>query len=269
MKENDPVARKSSTYAPETRDSAIRNNTIKRAVSFDLKLLETLCARLCHDVINPVSAVNNGIELLREQPQDAEITALVTENAQAAQMRLKLFRVAFGRCGVSACAPASSGDGFASDGFAGLRHLLHDTLPAKKITLDWPYDPQPARSQIPAILSKLVLNMVLAAAEELPKGGQLKIADQETETGNFILTITACDPQGSPNRNFPEYFRTKHPDQPTDVTDITDVTDSKHAHALLAIALSNHINATIDIQEPDHPHLSPVLRLHAPIQSLA
>ena len=261
MRKSDPAAQQGNQPPAHINSPTAKDNVIDDALFFDLRLLEAVCSRLCHDVINPVSAVNNGIELLREQPQDREISALVTENAQAAQTRLKLFRAAFGRRGFSPSATSSP-----SDSWALVKQILDENLPAKNITLEWQHDQQTERSSMPPILSKLVLNLVLAAVEDLPRGGLLKLWDQETPSGQLTLTITAYDPQGNPNQNFPEYFRTKYSNQPADTR--ADTTDSKHAHALLAIALSNHIGAIIDIQESPHQHRSSALRLQTPIKPL-
>ncbi len=261
MHESDSVTQQG--HHPDADHPTTDHHVTSDPPLFDLRLLEAVCSRLCHDVINPVSAVNNGIELLQEQPQDTEIAALITENAQTAQMRLKLFRAAFGRRGLSSSAMASSDNGLVL-----VKQILDENLRAKNITLEWQHDHERqhdhiwAQSAIPPILSKLVLNLVLAAAEDLPKGGILKLSDRETPSGTLTLTITACDPQGVPDQNFPEYFKTKRFSQPNDTT------DSKHAHGLLAVALSNHIGAIIDIQETNHQNMSSALHLQAPLKPL-
>ena len=61
-----------------------------------------LCSRLCHDLLSPVGALNNGIELLADE-QDPEMRArclaLLSESARASANKLKFFRLAFGAAG--------------------------------------------------------------------------------------------------------------------------------------------------------------------------
>ena len=61
-----------------------------------------LCSRLCHDLLSPVGALNNGIELLADE-HDPEMRArcldLLAESARASANKLKFFRLAFGAAG--------------------------------------------------------------------------------------------------------------------------------------------------------------------------
>ena len=62
-------------------------------------LAALLCSRVCHDVISPVGAINNGLELLDEGGSDAEALDLIRTSALNASVRLKLARLAFGASG--------------------------------------------------------------------------------------------------------------------------------------------------------------------------
>ena len=65
-------------------------------------LASLLCSRLCHDLLSPVGALNNGIELLADE-QDPEMREhcleLLAESARASANKLKFFRLAFGAAG--------------------------------------------------------------------------------------------------------------------------------------------------------------------------
>jgi len=67
----------------------------------DLRLLELLAARLCHELIGPVAAIGNGVELLAEEDPDfvREAVALVEESARKANRRLQFYRFAYGCSG--------------------------------------------------------------------------------------------------------------------------------------------------------------------------
>ena len=67
-----------------------------------VELASLLCSRLCHDLLSPVGALNNGIELLADE-QDPEMRErcleLLSESARATANKLKFFRLAFGAAG--------------------------------------------------------------------------------------------------------------------------------------------------------------------------
>jgi len=66
----------------------------------DLDLASLLCSRVCHDVISPVGAIANGLELMDDEDTDAEMKAtalqMVKSSARTATAKLKFCRIAFG-----------------------------------------------------------------------------------------------------------------------------------------------------------------------------
>src|SRR4051812_40758706 len=74
----------------------------------DLRVLELLAARLCHDLIGPVSAIGNGVELLSEDDPEflSEAVALVGDSARKANARLQFYRFAYGFGGGGMAGPA-------------------------------------------------------------------------------------------------------------------------------------------------------------------
>ncbi|HMU22649.1 MAG TPA: histidine phosphotransferase, partial [Sphingorhabdus sp.] len=68
----------------------------------DIDLAALLCSRLCHDLLSPVGAMNNGLELLADE-HDPEMRKrcmdLLAESAKSAADKLKFFRLAFGAAG--------------------------------------------------------------------------------------------------------------------------------------------------------------------------
>jgi histidine phosphotransferase ChpT len=63
-------------------------------------LAALLCSRVCHDIISPVGAINNGLELLDEGGADEDAMQLIRASARVASARLKYARIAFGAAGV-------------------------------------------------------------------------------------------------------------------------------------------------------------------------
>ncbi len=139
----------------------------------DLDLAALLCSRVCHDVISPVGAIANGLELFDDPEMDEETkqTALemVRSSAKTASAKLKFCRIAFGAAG-SAGASIDMGEaGETAAAFVG----------SEKVTLDW----QAPRENRPKQQVKLLLNMLLMAIAGVPRGGVITVrADGEILT---------------------------------------------------------------------------------------
>ncbi len=140
----------------------------------DLDLSALLCSRVCHDVISPVGAIANGLELMDDPENDAEMKAsaldMVRSAAKSATAKLKFCRIAFGAAG-SAGAQIDMGEaGDIAKAFVG----------EEKIKLDW----QVPRENRPKQDVKLLLNMLLLAIEALPRGG---VITMKTEGAGFLV----------------------------------------------------------------------------------
>ncbi len=139
------------------------------AVMVELRVMELLNARLCHELISPVGAINNGVELMAEEEADADFQRdamkLVATSAKTAGHRLNFYRFAYG-----------SGRGSTGkDAALGL-------LEGGKVKADW----QESASALPLEWQRLAGNMVVIAAEILPRGGTLQIAAGEGGKGIVI-----------------------------------------------------------------------------------
>lgn len=133
------------------------------ADSNDWRVAQLLCSKLCHDLISPIGAINNGLELLGEdQDIREEAVTLIGQSGKQAAARLSFFRVAFGG--------ANRGESMAAEDAAG---LAEDFFTGSKITLTWT-SPVPMPANImPRSRARLLLNLVLLAAETLPRGGEI------------------------------------------------------------------------------------------------
>ena len=147
------------------------------------KITELLCARLCHDMISPVSAINNGVELVTEFSDDlkGEALELIAESARKASSHLQFFRVAYGS--------ARSADG-SGIGLGEARRRTLDALGGERITIDWPETVVADEDAIPREGVKLIINLVMLATELLPGAGG--VAFRATRDGDaFDVTVTA------------------------------------------------------------------------------
>ncbi len=150
------------------------------------ELVSLLCSRLCHDLVSPVGAVTNGLEVLADET-DAEMREmamrLITQSAEMAAHRLQFSRLAYGSSG--------GPDGLVDMGEA--KKVTAAILQNHKITLEWGCSIG-AINRMPA---KLLVNAAFLAAESLPRGGALAAALSQ-EGGVTIIKITANGPMVRP-----------------------------------------------------------------------
>src|SRR5215510_5168329 len=146
-------------------------------VKVELRIMELLASRICHDLISPIGAVGNGLELLEEADDEmsADALKLSVGCVRRASALLEFFRMAYGTAG--------------SD--RGLRwetakQLAEGLIDGAKTTVVW--GPAPAGLNIPAAVPKLALNLVLLGTEMLPRGGEIKVA---LEGAGSRLTVSA------------------------------------------------------------------------------
>ncbi len=136
----------------------------ERAPPTDLELAALISSKICHDVIGPVSAINNGLEILDEEDDDqAKNYALnvirnVTETASA---RLQFARFAFGAAG-SAGSQIDLGNA---------EKLSRGLIGEGKHKLVWKGKPGPMEKD----KVKLLLNLVAAAPTAIPRGGEIEV----------------------------------------------------------------------------------------------
>lgn len=130
-------------------------------------LAELLSSRICHDLIGPVGAVNNGIEILEEGSGEymGEATKLIAQSARQAARRLAFFRVAFGFGGVADRQMA----------LEDLRDLAFGMIEGSKINLHWSEDDVEGDKQVSSLLGKFLLNLILVSLDSLPRGGQVTL----------------------------------------------------------------------------------------------
>jgi histidine phosphotransferase ChpT len=124
-----------------------------------------LCSRLCHDLLSPVGALNNGLELLADETDPdmrARCLDLLNESARASANKLKFFRLAFGAAGgfgdaVDAREAKAAIEGlFGGDG---------------RIEINWMVE----EATLSKTAIKVLLNIVLIAGDALVRGGRLDI----------------------------------------------------------------------------------------------
>jgi histidine phosphotransferase ChpT len=149
-------------------------------VLLDPYVLELVASRICHDVISPVGAINNGLELLQEMGMDggAEAISLIAKSAEQANRRLKLFRYAYGAAGGKDLVDAKD-----------LRRVAFDYLQGSRTVLEWPEtEPMPKPgSQFPRGVMKAILNLIVLGSEMITKAGLVKL--RQPKAGELPIEI--------------------------------------------------------------------------------
>ncbi|MBL4803009.1 MAG: hypothetical protein JKY45_14085 [Emcibacter sp.] len=145
----------------------------------DIEFSALLCSRLCHDLISPVGAIANGLEILGDEDDEvmrAEVMKLLAHSAEATSAKLKFFRLSFGSAGgFGEKVPLRE----AEDAIRG----LYDS---GNIELSWQSDV----GGMDKDAMKLMLNMVLLAGESLIRGGKLLIEiKEEAPATNVSITV--------------------------------------------------------------------------------
>ena len=147
-------------------------------------LASLLCSRLCHDLMSPVGALNNGIELLGDEtdPEMREkCLELLADSARATANKLKFFRLAFG-----------AGGGFGEEiDTSEAQAALEGLFGAEgKVQLGWVVESE----KLPKGAVKLLLNLALLAGDALVRGGRLDVG-AERAGGGIELAVRAEGPR--------------------------------------------------------------------------
>lgn len=144
-------------------------------------LAALMCSRLCHDMLSPVGALSNGLELLADETDPdmrGKVIELLEQSARTSTSKLKFFRLAFGAAGgFGDAVPVEEAEEVVSS-------LVSD---AKRVNLNWaisgPSLPKPA--------AKVLLNLAQIALDALVRGGTLDIGVEKRD-GNIEIVARAA-----------------------------------------------------------------------------
>lgn len=195
----------------------------------DLELAALLVSRVCHDLVSPVGAVVNGLEVLEEE-RDAGMRAdalkLVVSSAASAAARLKFARLAFGAAGSAGAELDLSEVGRTVCGLLG----------GGKTEVDW----QAAAVNWPKDWAKLLMNAALLAADSLQRGGHVRITTS-AGVSSPAFTVRA---EGQTARVLPEVAQAL-------TGEFESPLDGRSAPAYLAHRLASHLNTRLTISCSD------------------
>lgn len=154
---------------------------MNNASSADLAAL--LCSRLCHDMLSPVGAMNNGLELLADETDPAmreQCMELLAQSARASSDKLRFFRLAFGAAG-----------GYGEMVEVGEAKAVIDSLveSAKRVEAHWAMD----AAKLPKDAVKVLLNLAHIALDALVRGGRLDIGAEMLGNNTEIVVRATGD----------------------------------------------------------------------------
>jgi histidine phosphotransferase ChpT len=213
----------------------------------DLRFCELLAARICHDLVGPIGAVANGIELIGEDGSgaDAEVVRLIAGSAKVASRRLQAFRVAFG----SANTLPSAGWGNA------VRDLAAGLVEEGKATLDWPAVPPEFEAVSDKRLAKVLLNLAVIALDSMMRGGTVRV-ETSADQKSIGVTVRGSGGQGK----LPDEVRSGL----EGIFDLAKATP-KAAPAYLVAFLARELGGVLSVSAESAPEFE--IRLAIPVRS--
>lgn len=148
----------------------------------DMRIVELMCSRLCHDLVSPVGAIRNGLELLEDMEEDGggftgEAVDLIAHSAAHADRRLRLFRLAYGQAGRDV------------KDFEDIRVTAANWLEGSRTVLDWTAGALPSALLAKRGLAKTLLNVLMLADEALPTGGTLRVEGGGDATTGVVSVV--------------------------------------------------------------------------------
>ena len=126
-------------------------------------LAALIASRICHDLISPIGAISNGVELLEMEIADRPELALLSESAGNANARIRFFRISFGAASPDQRIARSE-----------VLSVLAGLAAGNRITTSWTSAPDLARREVR--LAFLVLQCLETA---LPYGGKVTIREED------------------------------------------------------------------------------------------
>jgi histidine phosphotransferase ChpT len=144
------------------------------------RILELLVSHICHDLVSPVGAINNGIEFIEEMGDSAtpDAMALIGSSVSQASTALQCFRMAYGGAGSGANVT-----------FEEIKTTFANYIEGGRTRFQWQINPM-GGSMPPAGFMKVLLNAMIMARECIPADGDLTVESLESGDG-VKITSTA------------------------------------------------------------------------------
>ena len=193
-----------------------------------LDLAALLCSRVCHDIISPVGAIINGLEVLDEDNSEEMrefAFSLIKRSARQGSAKLQFARLAFGAAG-SAGAEIDLGDA---------QKVATGYMDGEKAEFSW----EAPRVLMPKNLVMLLLNLILLANAAVPRGGTIHVNVPTASPARFVLRSSG------PSARVPPAFEKLIPGDIVDITIDAQLVQAYYTGAL-ARACGMSVSARLD-----------------------
>lgn len=144
------------------------------------RVLELIASRICHDMVSPVGAISNGVELVQEMGAAAgeEAMQLIASSAEQAGIRLKVFRLCYGAGGTDK-----------NVGFKDIRDIFVDLIGEGRVSAEFESDLGVKFSMPPRGFFKVLLNLLILA-EECNRGeGKISVTALDGNKGVKVAVV--------------------------------------------------------------------------------
>lgn len=203
----------------------------------DTRILELLASKICHDLISPVGAISNGIEILDElgEDPDGEVLDLISHSAGQAAAKLKAMRLAYGLGGADPSV-------LPKDVYKAFDDYLERE---ERFSHEW----DPFSIEMSAIgAPKILMCTLMLAFETLPKGGKIGVTQESPDT-----ILVRAEGQNAHLRDGVLYALHLK----TDVENLEPI----HVHAYVTGLLARNYGFSIEIDDQSTEFISLRLKL--------
>jgi len=146
-------------------------------VTMPVRVAELLCSRICHDLVSPVAAISNGVELVTEMGAEGldDAMGLLNHSARQASVRLQTFRLCYGAGGSETMVSGKM-----------VYETFNQYIESDKVKMEWDLMNATPDEDLNPGFFKVLLNAMLFARECIIRGGVVKVAKD-----GFTMSITA------------------------------------------------------------------------------
>lgn len=186
-------------------------------------IIDLIGSRICHDLISPIGAISNGVELLTMggDPQGPEID-LIAESVENANARIRFFRIAFGGAGASQICSASE-----------VASIVHDMSRNGRLVIDWQAKGAAPRQQV-----KLAFLLLQCFETAMPWGGRITISQLSEQWAIY----------GQADKIIIEAALWECLSRPADITTL----DAAHVHFALAPIAAEAIGRRLALESSEN-----------------
>lgn len=138
-------------------------------IQLPVRVVELLCSRICHDLVSPVAAISNGVELLTEMGADGmnDALGLLASSGRAASVRLQTFRLCYGAGGSESLISGKM-----------IYESFMQYIESDKVKLEWDLMNAVPDEDLNPGFFKVLLNTMLFARECLIRGGVVSVTKE-------------------------------------------------------------------------------------------